>query len=148
MAFDAVQGNLDRVYPYVPVMRSDKGFPRDGDLSEEQWKLPYYDIFKPAHGQPVRFDVANSGIVRALERENVPQERGAFKTFDDGSRLFLSKHLTPDDGRFIAESFWGQRWGRWWSASNIWLLVALLPPIILLGFGWVVRWVSFGFREK
>ncbi len=146
LAVPSVRSSLEGLHTYVPAMRKDKGFPADGSLSEEQWKLPYYEIFLPAK-DPVTFDIPGYEVRSAIEKEYVAKGLGSVVQFPDGGRLFLSRYLMKEDEEFIARSFWGQRWSRWWAAAWGWVLGGFLPPAVLLVLGYSLLWVGRGFRR-
>jgi hypothetical protein len=146
LAVQSVSKSLETMHLYVPSMRKDKGFPADGSLSAEQWKLPYYEIFLPAKS-PVMFDVANYET-RSTVEGYVAKDRALVVSFPDASRLYLSRNLTKEDSEFISRSFWDQRWSRWWAATWAWVLGGLLPPVLLLVLGYSVIWVGRGFRSR
>jgi len=146
LSVQSVSKSLETVHLYVPSMRKDKGFPADGSLSAEQWKLPYYEIFLPAKS-PVMFDVPNDRTRSSVE-DYAAKDRGFVASFPDASRLYLSRDLTKEDSEFISRSFWEQRWSRWWAATWAWVLAGFLPPTLLFLLGYSVSWVGRGFRAK
>jgi hypothetical protein len=132
---------------YLPVMRRDKGFPSNGALSEAQWKLPYYEIFQPAR-DPVTFDVPSYEVRNSVEKDYVAKGLGSVVQFPDGSRLYLSQHLTKEDEEFISKKFWDQRWSRWWELASGWVLAGLLPPAVLFVLGYSLLWIGGGFSQS
>jgi len=70
----------------------------------------------------------------------------ALKKMPDRSSLYLDPRLTEADQEYLADSFWSQRWWRYSSLAWSWVPYFVLPPVILLIFGWAILWVCRGFK--
>jgi len=69
-------------------------------------------------------------------------------SFPDGSTLYIPKGYNETDQTYIAQQFWQQRWGRWGGAAKIITLWALVPPIALFIFGYLLLWIGRGFKRS
>lgn len=80
LAVQSVRESLETMHLYVPTKRKDKGFPADGSLPSEQWKLPYYETFLPAK-EPVTIEVPNYETRKTVEKDYVAKDRVLIVSF-------------------------------------------------------------------
>lgn len=133
-------------YQYAPELK--------GDL--KPWEQ--FDNKKPIEERFVKPSEAKwpAGFVRVEYQyqqgfdDRVKSGSMALVDFPDGSSLYLYRAFGQSEQELVARQFWDDRWQRRWTAfrdmSGI-VLLALIPPMLLLGLWFVGRWIVAGFQR-
>lgn len=134
-------------YQFIVQMRDGVSNPSD----EESISKPFLEVFRrPSEGKfPPAFDRVEyryqDGFDASVKAGNM-----VLVDFPDSTSLYVNTAFEKADQDLVARLFWDARWQRRWTAfrdmSGI-VLLALIPPLLLLGLWFVGRWVVAGFRR-
>lgn len=109
---------------------------------------PFYET----RSSPSAEKLSVSFYQREIDNKNFNEEvrtgNMVLRTMPDRSSLYLDARFTKDDQDYLAAAFWSQRWRRYASMIWGWVPVLVLPPLVLLVFGWSVLWVLRGFKTS
>jgi hypothetical protein len=112
---------------------------------------PYDYVFvAPSKSKfPASFDKVEHNYIDSFE-ESVTKGELVRIMFPDSTSLYIWARYPKNEQELVSSWFWDARWKRRWSLlrEQSWLLpVALIPPLILLMIGFVVRWILKGFQN-
>lgn len=114
---------------------------------EKKAFLDQFDLPSKA-SRPPSFSKVEPQYVKGFD-EFAAEGKIALVDFSDASSIYLNNAFDKSEQELVSQWFWQQRWGRRSDAllGETWLLpLAIMPPLALLLFGLVVRWIVRGFR--